>query len=183
MRPLSFRSVGAEFVPVRNPCKRALLAGVVLLAAGCGGGQAAQTTVAGTGYTFSAPASWPVVRSQRQVQAVAGKGSLELVAVSRFPLLHRFRPELWGKVVGELDRAAEGIARQQRGSITETKTVTISGRRARRYAFAYDLRGKKLVERLAFVLRGKTEYLLLCRYEQRKQPDACDTLLRTFRLT
>jgi hypothetical protein len=167
---------------MRNPCKRALLVGAVLLAAGCGGGQAAQKTVDGTGYTFSAPASWSVVRSQRQVQAVAGKGSLELVAVSRFPLLHMFRPELWGKVVGELDRAAEGIARQQRGSITEMKTVRISGLQARRYAFAYDLRGMKLVERLAFVLRGKTEYLLLCRYEQRKQPDACDTLLRTFRL-
>jgi hypothetical protein len=156
--------------------------GGVLLAAGCGGGHVAQRTVEGTGYTFSAPRSWPVVRSQRQVQAVAGKRSLELVAVSRFPLLHAFRPELWSKVVGELDRAAEGISQQQQGSITETKTVTISGQRARLYEVAYDLRGKKLVERLAFVLRGKTEYLLLCRYEQRKSSDACDTLLKTFRL-
>ena len=58
----------------------------------------------------------------------------------------------------------------------------LSGQRARLYEVAYDLRGKKLVERLAFVLRGKTEYLLLCRYEQRKSSDACDTLLKTFRL-
>jgi hypothetical protein len=60
--------------------------------------------------------------------------------------------------------------------------VTISGRRARRNALAYDLRGNKLVEQLAFVLRGKMEYLLLCRYEQGKRSKACETLLRTFRL-
>ena len=154
----------------------------MLAAAGCGGGDAERRTVEGTGYTFSAPASWSVVRTQRQLQAVRGKGSLELVAVSRFPLVHTFKAELWPKVVRELDRAAEDIARQQHGSVIQTRTVTISGVKARRYDVAYDLRGKKLVERLAFVLRGKTEYLLLCRYEQRSTSDACDALMETFRL-
>ena len=42
--------------------------------------------------------------------------------------------------------------------------------------------GKQLVERIAFVLRGKTEYLLLCRYERGGSTDACDGLLTSFRL-
>jgi hypothetical protein len=153
--------------------------------AGCGGGghRQAQKVVQGTGYTFSTPGSWQIVRTARQTQAVEGKGSLSLVAVSRFPLLRTFRPELWNKVVGELDRAADQIARQQRGSVTESKTETIAGQQARQYKVAYDLRGKKLIETLAFVLRGKTEYLLLCRYEQSKSSAACDLLLKTFKLS
>jgi hypothetical protein len=154
----------------------------VLMASGCGGGGPSQKTLAGTGYTFSAPSSWSVARTQRQVQASAGKESLELVAVTRFRLLRAFRAELWPKVIGELDRTAKGIAEQQNGSVTETKTVTISGRRARWYTVAYDLRGKKLVERLVFVLRAKTEYFLLCRYEQGNGSKGCELLLRTFRL-
>jgi hypothetical protein len=160
-----------------------LLVLAVLLVAGCGsGGKQEQKVVGGTGYTFSAPRSWEIVRSARQVQAVEGKKSLALVAVSRFPLLRRFRPELWSKVSRELDRAADGIAHQQQGSVTDTTDLTISDTRARRYKIAYDLRGKKLVEEIAFVLRGKTEYLLLCRYEQAKSSDACDTLMSTFTL-
>ena len=154
----------------------------VLLVTGCGGGGLSAQTLAGTGYTFSAPGSWSVARTHRQLQASAGKESVELVVVSRFRLLRAFRPELWPKVIGELDRTAKRIAEQQHGSVTETKTVIVSGRRARRYTVAYDLRGTRLAERLAFVLRAKTEYLLLCRYEQGKRSEACDMLLRTFRL-
>jgi len=153
-------------------------------AAGCGGGGGeGRKIVQGTGYTFSTPRSWELVRTARQIQAVEGKHSLALVAVSRFPLLRTFRPELWNKVMKELDRAADQIAHQQQGSVTESATETIAGQQARRYKIAYDLRGKKLVEALAFVLRGKTEYLLLCRYEQSKSAGACDLLLSSFRLT
>jgi len=153
-------------------------------AAGCGGGSGeGRKIVQGTGYTFSAPGSWKVVRTARQTQAVEGKHSLALVAVSRFPLLRTFRPELWNKVMQELDRAADQIAHQQQGSVTESATETIAGQEARRYKIAYDLRGKKVVETLAFVLRGKTEYLLLCRYEQSKSAHACDLLLSSFRLS
>jgi hypothetical protein len=155
----------------------------VLIAAGCGGGaQAQQHVVAGTGYTFEAPAKWGVARSARQVQANAGSHSAALIAVSRFSLLHVFRPALWKKVVHELDDAADAIARQQHGSVTSAKDVTIAGEQARRYKVAYDLHGRKLVEELAFVLRQKTEYLLLCRYEQGKSHDACDRLMSSFKL-
>lgn len=172
-----------RFVPLRGPCKQAFFLAAALGVAGCGGGGIEVRTLAGTGYTFSAPASWAVVRSARQLQAAEGKGSLALVAVSRFPLLHAFRADLWPRVVGELDRAADGIAAQQHGSVTESKDATISGERARRYKVAYDLRGRKLVEEIAFVLRGKTEYLLLCRYEQSGSSSACDRLMSSFSLT
>jgi hypothetical protein len=62
------------------------------------------------------------------------------------------------------------------------QAVTVAGQRARRYDIDYERDGKKLVERLAFVLRGKTEYLLLCRYERGGDTAACDRLLATFTL-
>jgi hypothetical protein len=133
--------------------------------------------VQGNGYRFSAPADWAVVRSDRSVQASAG---LQLVSVTRYPLLRRFRPGLWSKVVPELDRAALELARQQNGKVGNSETVVVAGQQARRYDIDYTRDGKQLVERLAFVLRGKTEYLLLCRYERGGSTDACDRLLATF---
>jgi hypothetical protein len=171
-------------VPGADRCKLTLLGVAVLFAAACGGsGGEQEKVVRGTGYTFSAPSAWQIVRSGRQVQAVEGRKSLALVAVSRFPLLRRFRPELWPKVSRELDRAVDGIARQQHGSVTDTKDVTISDLRSRRYKIAYDLRGKTLIEEIAFVLRGKTEYLLLCRYEQSRSSRACEALISSFTLS
>jgi len=102
--------------------------------------------------------------------------------VTRFPLIRAFRPALWDKVVTELDRAAAAVASQQKGKLADPKTVTIAGRKARRYDIEYERDGKQLVERIAFVLRGKTEYLLLCRYERGGSTDACDGLLTSFRL-
>ncbi len=82
----------------------------------------------------------------------------------------------------ELDRTAAAIARQQSGTVRDPQTLTISGRRARRYDIAYEGEGKQLVERISFVLRGKTEYLLLCRYTSGGDTEPCDRLLATFRL-
>jgi hypothetical protein len=135
--------------------------------------------VQGDGYRFSAPAAWAVVRSGREVQASKG---LQLVAVTRYPLLRRFRPALWARVVPELDRAASQLAEQQKGKVANAQTTTIGGERARRYDIEYERDGKQLVERIAFVLRGKTEYLLLCRYDRGGSTDACDRLLATFTL-
>jgi hypothetical protein len=174
-----------RFVPGADRCKLATLACTVLAVAACGGGDAhgPQRVVSGTGFTFQAPMRWEIVRSARQVQAAEGHHSVALVGVSRFPLLHVFRQNLWRKVVRELDGAADAIARQQHGSVTDARDVTLSSERGRRYKVAYNLRGQKLIEELAFVLRGKTEYLLLCRYEQGKSHDACDTLMSSFKLT
>jgi hypothetical protein len=156
--------------------------GLTLLAlAGCGGGGGAPAVKAvhGDGYTFSAPADWTVARKGQEVQASAG---LKLVSVTRYPLLRRYRPALWPSVVPELDRAAAQLAKQQNGRVRNSRTVTIGGEQARRYDIDYERDGKALVERIAFVLRGKTEYLLLCRYDRGGDTDACDRLLATFAL-
>jgi hypothetical protein len=178
---MSFRWVANGFVPGPNPRKRALLGLTLLLAAGCGGGGSnhPEHLVHGAGYGFSAPVGWPVVRSGREVQAAQG---IALVSVTRYPLLRAYRSSLWEHVVPELDHAAAGLAAQQGGTVGESRTVTISGRRARRYDIDYTRNGQRLVERLAFVLRGKTEYLLLCRYARGGDTRACDRLLATFTL-
>lgn len=137
----------------------------------------------GAGYTFSAPASWRIVRRPRQVQAVERSGTGALAAVTQFTLRRTFREALWPRVVLELDRAAHQLARGQHGAVTEAKTERVAGRRARRYEIVYGGAGKEVVERIVFVLRGKTEYLLLCRHERSKPTDACSLLLTSFRLT
>jgi hypothetical protein len=109
----------------------------------------------------------------------ASKG-VRLVSVTRYPLLRAYRAALWLRVVPELDRAAAQLAKQQSGHIGDSRTVRVAGQRARRYDIDYQRDGKALVERLAFVLRGKTEYLLLCRYERGGDTAACDRLLATF---
>jgi hypothetical protein len=153
----------------------------VYLAAGCGGGggSKAETIVRGSDYRFSAPVEWTISRNARELHVSQG---VRLLSVTRFPLLRAFRPALWDNVVPELDRAAKGLAQQQAGDVAESRTVTISGRRSRSYSIDYERDGKALVERIAFVLRGKTEYLLLCRYERGGDTDACDRLLATFTL-
>lgn len=126
-----------------------------------------------------APADWEVSRKGAAVQAAQGT---QLISVTRFPLLRRFKPALWDEAVPELDRAAAAVARQQQGTVSDPRTVTIAGQKARRYDVAYTGEGKELVERIAFVLRGKTEFLLLCRYERGGSTEACDGLLTSFRL-
>ncbi len=135
--------------------------------------------VHGMGFTFAAPAEWTVSRKGSQVQAAQGT---QLISATLFPLLRAFRPTLWDKVVPELDRAAATIARQQQGTVSDSRTVTIASLKARRYDVDYQGEGKQLVERISFVLRRKSEYLLLCRYERGGATDACDGLLTSFKL-
>jgi hypothetical protein len=182
MLQVSFPLCASGFIPAGNRCKQAVAMLVLLLVAGCGGGGGAphaEQLVRGAGYTFSAPADWKIVRPGREVRVTKG---LAVVSVTRFPLLRPYRPELWASVVPELDRTAEEVAEQQNGSVTSRKTLEIGERDARRYDVSYEHEGKQLVERLGFVLQGKTEYLLLCRYERGGDTEACDRLLATFTL-
>jgi hypothetical protein len=153
-----------------------------VFASGCGGGGGASLKarlVQGEGFTFRAPTGWAVVRRGGELQV--GQGT-DLVSVTRYPLLRRFRPELWEKVVPELDRAAAAVARQQAGTVVDPQTLTVGGQKARRYDVEYEHDGKKLTERITFVLREKAEYLLLCRYKRGGSADACELLLRSFKL-
>jgi len=178
---VSFRLFASSFVPRPNPRKQAVLGLAVLLLVGCGGaGGTKERLVRGTGYSFRAPADWSLVRAGPEVRLSEG---IRLLSVLEYPLVRAYRPELWKEVVPELDDAAGTLARQQEAVVGNPLTVTISARRARRYDLAYEHEGKQLVERIAFVLRGKTEYLLLCRYERGGETRACERLLATFRLT
>ena len=136
----------------------------------------------GTGYRFEAPQGWTIIRSGRQVRAAEGGDSPALVAVSRFPLLRPAANELSPKVIDELDNVAKGIAEQQQGTISSKETTEVAGRQARRYDVDYESNGKKLVERLGFVLRARTEHLLLCRFERSGDTSPCDRLFSSFTL-
>jgi hypothetical protein len=151
-----------------------------MLLAGCGAGTAAPRLLSGKGYSFSAPGDWSVSRTAFSIRAAHG---IEVVSVVRFPLLRTFRPELWPRVVPEMDRSAAAVATDQHGTVTARVTETIAGEQARRYDVEYARNGKQLVERLGFVLKHKTEYELLCRFERGKNASACDRLFRSFRLT
>jgi hypothetical protein len=178
---VSFRWCASRLVPCRNPRKQALLGLTLVVLAGCGGGNATggEQTVQGQGYTFAAPAAWSVKQTGREQQAAKGT---DLVSVTIFPLQRAFRPGLWDKVVPELDKAAQAVAQQQQGTVARSADLTIDGHQARRYDIDYERDGKQLVERLAFLLREKTEYLLLCRYARGGNTDACDRMLESFKL-
>ena len=154
---------------------------VLVFVSGCGGGGGGMKDrlVQGEGFTFRAPTGWAVARRGGELQV--GQGT-DLVSVTRYPLLRRFRPQLWAKVVPELDRAAAAVARQQTGTVVDPQTLTVGGQKARRYDVDYEHDGKRLTERIAFVLREKAEYLLLCRYERGGPTDACELLLSSFKL-
>jgi hypothetical protein len=177
---MSFRWCDSRYVPWTNPRKRAAFAAVLLVLTGCGGGvSTAEKLVRGSGYRFFAPVDWSVSRSAHAVQAAEG---ITLVSVTRYPLVHAFRPALWEKVIPELDRVAAGVAQQQDGRVAASRATVVAGRPARSYDIEYSHEGKELVERLTFVLRGKIEYYLLCRYENGGDMGACERLLATFTL-
>jgi hypothetical protein len=106
----------------------------------------------------------------------------DVLSVRRYTLQRAFQPRLWGQVVPELDQAADQVAAQQNATVKERKTMKIAGGDARHYKIDYEHGGQELTEELGFVLRGKTEYLLLCRYERGGDRGACERLLATFTL-
>ena len=156
---------------------------IVLAGCGSGGHKAGASdlrTVGGGDYRFSAPSSWSVHRSGRQVTATSG--SVDLVGVTIFTLARAYRPALWTKAVPALDRTAAALAAELGGKLRTRETVVVAGRRARRYEIGYRRDGKALVQRTAFVLAGRREHQLLCRFADGGDDGACRTLFSSFRL-
>jgi hypothetical protein len=151
-----------------------------LVAAGCGGQSAPKAqTIGGPGFDFTAPGGWTVKTTPRSAEAASGDRA---VSVTAFALKRAFRPVLWAKVVPELDGVAASLADQLRGQSGAGSTVTVAGRKARLYDISFSRGGKDFVERITFVLDGKREFQLLCRYPAGAEDPACAALGSSFRL-
>jgi hypothetical protein len=186
MLPVSFRSLPTRSFPAPRRGKPALagLAAALIVLAGCGSGQREVSgrearTVVGAGYRFDAPSAWRLRRSGRNV--TVSSGAVDLVGVTVFPLARRYEPRLWTKAVPALDRAAAQLAAQLGGRLEASATVVVGGHRARQFEIGYRSSGRRLVERTAFILDGRREYQLLCRFEAGADDGACRTLFRSFR--
>jgi hypothetical protein len=148
--------------------------------AGCGGGGGSSTKpggrlVAGPGFSFRTPSDWAATVTPRG--AVVKRDEVTLVSVTVLPLLKPYRPRLFPRVAGELDRVAGDLAGKLHGRVTERRTTIVARGRVRQYQIEHG----GLVDRLTFVLRGKREFLLTCRWrKQDGEPTACAQLGSSF---
>jgi hypothetical protein len=184
MRRSSFRSNSPRNLPRGRIGKRSLVAVLVLTAlfAGCGGGKKkplATRSVQGSDYRFAAPTSWLLSRKSHVVSALRPGSADDLVSVSRY-FLQR------APTSGQIDAAARDLARALKGSVDSQSIVTVAGRAAPRYELSYSRKGDDLGLALVFVIRGRREYQLLCRWLKPENDDtssACVTLTMSFRLS
>ena len=173
--------------PHTNARKRAALAGsaflLVTVAAACGGGGggATETVAAGSqevqgpGFVFRAPEGWQ--KTVRATSASAQENPSTLVSVVVLPLVKPYRIVLFPQAAKELDRVADTYAANLKGSVGSRRTVDIAGRQAREYRIAHG----DLVDVITFVLRGRRNYQLTCRWrESDGEPDACGQLAASF---
>jgi hypothetical protein len=166
----------------KRPVVLAASAAVVLAVSGCGGGGGnAQSTagtgqtVAGPGFSFRTPEGW--AEKVLATSASASQDASTLVAVTVLPLVKAYRPALFPRVVQELDRVAAAYASSLKGTVTSRRTVTVAGRKARVYRIEHG----DLVDRIAFLLRGKRNYQLTCRWRRADgEPAACAQLVSSF---
>jgi hypothetical protein len=155
-----------------------LLATLILSACGGSGAHKAQgtwTTLAGAGFRFQAPAGWQG-KAQAKVAQAAHDG--ELVQVSTFPLVKPYTDALFTKVDRELRARMQTVAQQTGGKVTGERTVTAADIRSH----AYDLTVGDHIDEYTFVLRGKREYLLLCRRKANGDRSFCEQLVTSFAL-
>jgi hypothetical protein len=148
-----------------------------LILAGCGGSSEpkAQTQlIRGHGFRFRAPAGWSV---QHTAQGSVASHDSELVQVSTFPLVRPYTSSLFDRVAHELALRMITIAKETGGTLTGTKTVAADGVKSHRY----DVTVGDHVDRYTFVLIGKREYQLLCRFRASSTDAFCSDLLTSFR--
>ena len=183
---MSFRWLPTRSFPRKSARKPALAvaAAAALCVTGCGSSghkptAAKDRQVVGSGYRFAAPPSWRVRRRGPSVSV--GSGRTDLVSVTVFGLARRYEPRLWTKAVPALDQAAAQVAAQLHGTIERRSTVIVAGRRARQYEIAYSRSGRRLVLRTAFLLDGRRELQLLCRFEAGADDGACRSFFSSFR--
>jgi hypothetical protein len=170
--PLSLPEVVARSAGSGTAC---LVAALVL--AGCGGGAKPAVTLRGDGFSFAAPGGWKVTRAGTSLTALRGRRA---VSVTTFRLARPYSRKQWHAAVKELDGVAAKLAAELHGTVAAARTVTAGGVAARQYDLAFTKDGRRLVERTTFVLLGRREYQLLCRFEAGKKEPACALLERSF---
>jgi hypothetical protein len=177
MLRMSFPSLATRSFPGPKPGKQALIVAVaVSFLAACGGSAKRYSVVEGRGYSFEAPVGWTLVHTPRAVGMQ--HGSVDLVQATRLPLARRYRPALFQRVVPELDRTVSALAADAGATLARRETKTVLGQRVRQY----ELQFPGHVEELTFVLRGKTNYQLLCRRDAGADDAACERLVESFRI-
>ena len=100
----------------------------------------------------------------------------QLVQVSTFPLVKRYDDALFGKVARELGARMQQVAATLHGKVTHAHTVIVANIKSH----SYDVTAGPAVYEYTFVLQGRREYQLLCRYPTGKSNSACVQLLRSF---
>lgn len=123
---------------------------------------------------------WQVVRTLLKVQATPGPGRAELVWAAVFTFPRRFPAGLGPTVVRSIDSAAAQLAVQLRGQVASRESVVVGRLPGRSYLIAFGTRR----ERIVFLLQGRHEYELLCRWDAGDPAAgqaACRLLLDTFR--
>jgi hypothetical protein len=172
---MSFPSLASRSFPSREaPKLLAAAVAVTAIVAGCGGSGTDYRLVEGNGYSFEAPVGWTLVRTPRTLGMQ--HGDVDLVQVTRLPLVRAYTPALFERVVPELDRVARELGQGQGAQVTG-RTIRVLGQPARQYDLSFSGR----VEQLTFVLRGKTNYQLLCRREDGADDAPCRRLVSSFR--
>ena len=116
------------------------------------------------------PEGWRVSRSDRSIVAAQGTAT---VSVTTFTLLKPYDPARFAAAAKELDGVASRLAAAAGGSLTESATTVVAGRRIRAYRF----RSKGVSTRVGFVLVGRTEYQLVCSGDTGRP---CDLLFSSF---
>lgn len=173
--------------PSRNRAKRLSLLSVaatlLAVAAGCGGGGGGNTestvaagqSVSGPGFAFQAPEGWTA--KTLPTSAEARQDASTVVSVTVSPLVKPYRLALFPRVAKELDRVASDYAARLEGRVTRRRTIEVAGRKARQYEVAHG----DLVDRITFLLRGRKNFQLSCRWRSEDgEPSACAQLAATF---
>jgi plasmid stabilization system protein ParE len=165
-----------------------VLAAALLALAACGGDGATEPRgVVGNGFSASVPGDWDVTVSVRRLRATPSEEAVERIEVATFRLARRYRPSLWPEVVTELDGVAAQLAQRlgRDAARSPGRTEVIASRRSRVYDIAYSRDGEGRVERVAFVLAGRREFQLLCRWnsgDPGEGEEACALLFSSFTL-
>lgn len=145
---------------------------LALILAGCGGSSAPRAswrTVELGSYRFQVPAGWQATVAKDRYEA---RKDGSFVQAQAFPLVHAYRPALFGKVEPELALRMAAVAKQVGGTVGAHRTVSPAGIKSH----AYDLKVAGRTDTYTFVLRDRHELQLICSADA----TVCDRLLASF---